>query len=85
MSDPLSRYNAIVKGRELPRYLRAKGISADFTSRTHEDKLWQLHRGINERSVLPLGESKAGSRRGKSLLDLKLESLGSNAQTLQFL
>ncbi len=73
MSDPLSRYNAIVKGRERPLYLRAKEIPADFLPRTSEDKLWRLHRSIDERSALSNRQRTVSSSHGKSLLDLKLE------------
>jgi putative pyruvate formate lyase activating enzyme len=73
MSDPLSRYNAIVKGRELPNYLRAKGISADFNSRAPDEKLWRLQRDINKGSYSSSSQAASRIPEGRSLLDLKLE------------
>ena len=69
----MSRYHAIVKGREIPNYLRAKEISADFTSRTSEDKLWRLHRDITAGSASATGKGVPRAGDGKNLLELKLE------------
>ncbi len=68
----MSRYNAIVKGRELPRYLRAKGIPADFPSRATEERLWRLHRDIVGSSA-PDDQAADRTAVNRSLLDLKLE------------
>jgi putative pyruvate formate lyase activating enzyme len=73
MSDPLSRYNAIVKGRELPNYLSAKEIRASYTSKASDKLLWRLHREANARPSSSGGDSKKAISGGKSLLDLKLE------------
>ena len=74
MSDPLSRYNAIVKGRALPHYLRTKDVPVTFTSRTSESELWKLHRDVLGSSASPKDKEEITRTKGsKNLLDLKLE------------
>jgi len=74
MSDPLSRYNAIVKGRALPHYLRTKDVPVTFISRASEDELWKLHRDVLGSSVSPKNQEEITRTKGsKNLLDLKLQ------------
>jgi putative pyruvate formate lyase activating enzyme len=74
MSDPLSRYNAIVKGRMLPHYIRTKEVPVAFTSHISEDKLWRLHRNVVGGSTSSAYKEKISRITGsKNLLDLKLE------------
>ncbi|MDD1743153.1 MAG: hypothetical protein LUO85_00835, partial [Methanomassiliicoccales archaeon] len=68
----MGRYHAILKGRELPHYLRTKAIQVDFASRSSEDKLWRLHREFDIDLASPVGRENLKGAEGKNRLDLKL-------------
>lgn len=70
MAEPirLERYERIVQGLELPRYLITKQIKCDLTGSEPIDELWQRHndQNLRFRSI----DAEAGER---NLLDLKIE------------
>ncbi len=67
--DPLRRYKSILLGTEDPAFKRAAEIPVDLSLDDDEEKLWGAHSVALEH--LAVGE--AGAKKGRSLLDLKLE------------
>jgi putative pyruvate formate lyase activating enzyme len=63
--EPLRRYWSILKGGEMPAYLKAKARRLDFTSRMSDRQLWSIHDDALH--------SQNGIGKGKTdLLSLKL-------------
>jgi putative pyruvate formate lyase activating enzyme len=76
MSEPLSRYHAIVKGTSSPAYQLTRTVVAVFSRRWGEKKLWAEHEAGLARlqASRRAGELGGGvDRPRQSLLDLKVE------------
>jgi putative pyruvate formate lyase activating enzyme len=71
MSDPLGRYNSILKGNLSPAYKRGKGWPVEFTEEMSDGELWKLHADALTRFHHSL-EGEETSTPSKSLMDLKL-------------
>lgn len=70
MSEPLPRYHAILRGKQIPAYLAAKRVKLDFSASDSEETLGEHHLEGLERSRAESLDEGSGTA---SLLDLKIE------------
>jgi putative pyruvate formate lyase activating enzyme len=70
MSDPLSRYNSILKGTMSPAYKKAQGTRIDFHQDMSEGELWGLHAQALARSPHTAQDDEPSGPSG-NLMDLK--------------